>query len=298
MRWCWHTEVVLKLLMRRMLQVGFVVTAFLGALVVGAGQAAAVPQTAPPAGSDSITTLIENLIKGFIQPGTPAVPGAPETGQMIMVTAPVATSTTATLTAFEKDAEGKWKPVIGPTKAFLGEKGMGKAQDNVYRTPEGTFPLDQAFGRQENPGTKMKYFQTTPRDWWDSNEKSPTYNTHVVSDTSPGGDSENLYNTGPMYDYAVNINHNPSRTPGDASAIFLHVTDGNPTMGCVAIEREKMIEILKWLDPAKNPKITIGTNVDVPKDTPATPSLPGADLLGGVLGNLAALIPTALKGLS
>lgn len=265
---------------------------------MGAGQASAVPQTAPSTESGGISALIDALIKGFTQPGAPTTPGAAQTSQMIMVTAPVATSTTATLTAFEKDADGKWKPVIGPAKAFLGEKGMGKAQDNVYRTPEGTFPLDQAFGRQDNPGTKMPYFKTTARDWWDSNEKSPTYNTHVQSDTGPGGDSENLYNTGPMYDYAVNINHNPTRTPGDASAMFLHVTDGKPTMGCVGIDRETMVEILKWLDPAKNPKITIGVNVDAPKDAPAAQTLPGADLLGGVLGNLATLIPTVLKSAS
>lgn len=292
---------VLKLLMRRMLQVGFALTALLGALVVGAGQASAVPQTAPQTGSpqtgsDSITTLIDNLLKGMKEPGTPAVPGAQETSQMIVVTAPVASSQTATLTAFEKDAAGQWKPVIGPTKAFLGEKGMGKAQDNVHRTPEGTFGLDQAFGRQANPGTKMPYFQATTQDWWDSNEKSPTYNTHVKSATSPGGDSENLYNSGPVYDYAVNINHNPTNTPGDASAIFLHVTNGEPTQGCVAIDRDKMVEILKWLDPAKNPKITIGVNVNAPKEAPAEQKMPGADLIGGVLGNLATLIPNLLSG--
>lgn len=65
---------VLKLLMRRMLQVGFALTALLGALVVGAGQASAVPQTAPQTGSpqtgsDSITTLIDNLLKGMKEPG-------------------------------------------------------------------------------------------------------------------------------------------------------------------------------------------------------------------------------------
>ncbi|WP_035720140.1 L,D-transpeptidase family protein [Gordonia shandongensis] len=277
-----------------MLQLGFAVTAALAALAVGAGTVSAAPQApSAPSGSDPISTLIENLLKGLTNPDEPKKPDA-ETSQMIVVTAPVATSQTATLTAFEKDDAGAWKPVIGPTKAFLGEKGMGKAQDNVYRTPEGTFPLDQAFGRQENPGTKMPYFTTTPEDWWDSNEKSPTYNTHVKSATSPGGDSENLYNTGPMYDYAVNINHNPTNTPGDASAIFLHVSNGEPTMGCIAIEREKMVEVLKWLDPAKSPKITVGVNVDAPKEAPG-PSLPGADLLGGMLGNLTTLIPDVLE---
>lgn len=144
--------------------------------------------------------------------------------------------------------------MFGPTKAFLGSLGMGEPKDNVYRTPEGTFALDQAFGRQANPGTKMPYFQATRQDWWDSNMKSPTYNTHVRQANSPGGDSENLYDAGPVYDYAVNIAHNPQRTPGKASAMFLHVTNGEPTMGCVAIDRDVMHKILRVARPRQAPQ--------------------------------------------
>ena len=288
--------------MRRMWQLGLLATATVVALVVGAGQAYAAPTTPAPTthGSD-VSSLIEGILKSLQIPGLPGVQGerpGEETGQMIVVTAPVASSQTATLTAFEKDAAGAWKPVIGPTKADLGEKGMGKAQDNVYRTPQGTFALDQAFGRQENPGTKMPYFKVDNQDWWDANPKSPTYNTHVRQSQSPGGGSENLYNMGPVYDYAVNVAHNPNRVPGDASAIFLHVSNGQPTWGCVAIEKQKMIDVLKWLDPAKNPKITIGVNVDAPKEAPAPSTSPNGDLLGGVLGNLAPLIPNLLNGLT
>ena len=286
-----------------MWQVGLLVVASIVALVVGTGQASAAPTTpAPtPAPSGDVTSLLNGILKNFQIPGMPSKPGeaADETGQMIVVTAPVASSQTATLTAFEKDAQGAWKPVpgIGPVKAFLGEKGMGKAQDNVYRTPQGTFPLDQSFGRQANPGTKMPYFQSTKQDWWDANPKSPTYNQHVKQDKSPGGDSENLYDSGPVYDYAVNINHNPNRTPGDASAMFLHVTDGKPTWGCVATEREAMVNILKWLDPAKKPKITIGVNVDAPEQAPKAETSPNGDVLGGLLGNLAAMLPGSLSTL-
>ncbi|GEE01844.1 hypothetical protein nbrc107696_22900 [Gordonia spumicola] len=281
-----------------MWQLGLLAMAAVLTMAIGTGQASAAPTTTPgPAQTSDVTALIENLLKSFTVPGAPAPQAVDATKQMIVVTAPVATSQTATLTAFEKDEAGVWKPVIGPTKAWLGEKGMGKAQDNVYRTPQGTFALDQAFGRQANPGTKMPYFQTDTQDWWDSNPQSPTYNTHVRQQASPGGDSENLYNSGPVYDYAVNIAHNPNRVPGDASAIFLHVTDEKPTWGCVAIDRQKMIDVLKWLDPSKSPKITIGVNVDAPKDAPATEASPNGDLIGGVLGNLAALIPDALKGL-
>ncbi|WUM20095.1 L,D-transpeptidase family protein [Williamsia herbipolensis] len=181
----------------------------------------------------------------------------PSTTQMVTVSVAKRSDTTGTLTAYDK-VDGVWRPVIGPVKAFVGSMGIGVPKDDVPRTPEGTFAFDQAFGRQANPGTKMPYFQADTQDWWDEFPSSPTYNTHVRQVASPGGDSENLYTSGPVYDYAVNIAHNPQRRPGYASGIFLHVTDGNPTQGCVAIDRATMISVLKWLDPARDPVIDIG----------------------------------------
>lgn len=310
--------------MRRMRLLGLLVIAVLAACAGGAGQAFAEPETTTPTPTTPVPTpstpgmgpglgipLLDELLNQLSGgSGSADAPGGAEdagaaTGQMIVVTAPKATDTTATLTAFERGSDDSWKPVIGPTKAFLGSLGMGEPQDNVHRTPEGTFPLDQAFGRQENPGTKMPYIKVDQQDWWDSDPKSPTYNTHVRQAQSPGGDSENLYNSGPVYDYAVNIAHNPQRTPGKASAMFLHVTNNEPTMGCVAIDRELMKKILVWLDPAKSPKITIGVNKGAPTGaapgatpqttpgaTPSTPDLPGSDGLTGLLSQLVGVVPT------
>jgi len=186
----------------------------------------------------------------------PAAPAA-ETSQWIVVGVPATDATTGTLTAFQRVGQ-QWKAVLGPTKALVGELGIGIPADGVYRTPEGTFAFDQAFGREPNPGTKMPYFQATDQDWWDEDAASPTYNTHVRSVENPSSITENLYDSGPVYDYAVNIAVNPQRIPGKVSGIFLHVTDGNPTWGCVAIGREEMRSILTWLDPAAAPRITIG----------------------------------------
>jgi L,D-peptidoglycan transpeptidase YkuD (ErfK/YbiS/YcfS/YnhG family) len=182
---------------------------------------------------------------------------AVQTTQWIIVGVPAASATTGTLTAFQRVGQD-WKVVLGPTPAKVGELGVGAPADGVYRTPEGTFAFDQAFGRQPDPGTKMPYFQATNQDWWDEDAKSPTYNTRVRSPRQPSGIAENLYDSGPVYDYAVNIASNPQRIPGKVAGIFLHVTDGNPTWGCVAIGREEMKSILNWLDPAANPQITIG----------------------------------------
>ncbi|GAC70475.1 hypothetical protein GS4_35_00510 [Gordonia soli NBRC 108243] len=291
------------------------------AVLFGSGLASAAPGTTTPStsGTPSGTTtpstsgatstsaapggvtgvpVLDNLLNSLAGQGQggAASPAAGQTKQMIVVTAPKASDPTATLTAFERGTDNSWKPVIGPTKAFLGSLGQGEPKDNVYRTPQGTFPLDQAFGRLANPGTKLPYIKVDQQDWWDSNTKSPTYNTHVRQAASPGGDSENLYNSGPVYDYAVNIAHNPQRIPGKASAMFLHVTNGQPTMGCVAIDKELMRKILVWLDPAKSPKITIGVNQSAPPaDTPsATPALPGGDLVNQILKQFIDLVPSLL----
>ncbi|MCW1959138.1 MAG: L,D-transpeptidase family protein [Mycobacterium sp.] len=188
---------------------------------------------------------------------TPAPPPAAQTTQWIVVGVPAANSTSGTLTAFQKVGQD-WKVVLGPTKAMVGDVGVGEGADGVHRTPVGTFAFDQAFGREPNPGTKMPYFQATQQDWWDEDASSPTYNTHVRSAANPSSITENLYDSGPVYDYAVNIAVNPQRIPGKVSGIFLHVTDGSPTWGCVAVGRQEMKSLLTWLDPAASPRITVG----------------------------------------
>ena len=187
----------------------------------------------------------------------PATSPAGQSAQWIVFGVPAANATTGTLTAFQRVGQ-QWKVVLGPTPAKVGELGVGAPADGVHRTPVGTFTFDQAFGRQPNPGTKMPYFQATDQDWWDEDAGSPTYNTLVRGSGSPSSIAENLYDSGPVYDYAVNIAVNPQRIPGRVAGIFLHVTDGNPTWGCVAIGRDEMRSVLNWLDPSASPQITIG----------------------------------------
>lgn len=155
----------------------------------------------------------------------PVAPASGQPAQWIVVGVPAADATTGSLIAFQRFGQ-QWKAVLGPTPAKVGALGVGAPADGVHRTPEGTFTFDQAFGRQPNPGTKMPYFQATDEDWWDEDASSPTYNTHVRGPGKPSDIAENLYDSGPVYDYAVNITVNPQRIPGRVSGIFLHVTNG------------------------------------------------------------------------
>ena len=65
----------------------------------------------------------------------------------------------------------------------------------------------------------------------------------VRRSSSPGAASENLYYSGSVYDYVVNMNYNMARVPGAGSAFFLHVTEGHPTQGCVSIASS---QLSKW----------------------------------------------------
>ena len=67
-----------------------------------------------------------------------------------------------------------------------------------------------------------------------------------------------MYNT-PSYNYGAVIAYNTARTPGLGSAIFLHVSHGSSTAGCVSLPTDQLLAVLRWLDPSRHPLIAIGT---------------------------------------
>jgi L,D-peptidoglycan transpeptidase YkuD (ErfK/YbiS/YcfS/YnhG family) len=121
------------------------------------------------------------------------------------------------------------------------------------------FTLTRAFGNQPNNGSRRPYVCAGPDDWWDENPAPATYNRLVISRFSPGGDSENLYYAGGAYAQAVVINYNTDPViKGAGSAMFLHVGNGTPTTGCMAISARSLNAVMRWLDPTLHRVISIG----------------------------------------
>jgi L,D-peptidoglycan transpeptidase YkuD (ErfK/YbiS/YcfS/YnhG family) len=182
-------------------------------------------------------------------------------GQLVTVVVPGARATTAQLTAWERTSIG-WTAVLGPVPARVGSAGVGVASETSTRTPAGTSPLSEAFGRAADPGSGLPYRVVDEQDWWVSDVTSPLYNQHArcAAGSCPFDESvsENLLAAGAVYDSAVVIDHNRGGAPGAGSAFFLHVTNGAPTAGCVAIERGSLRTLLQWLDPGASPLIAIG----------------------------------------
>jgi L,D-peptidoglycan transpeptidase YkuD (ErfK/YbiS/YcfS/YnhG family) len=181
--------------------------------------------------------------------------------QVVTVVASSSRATTAKLTAWELGPDG-WAPVLGPVTARIGSAGVGQASESSTRTPAGVFSLSEGFGRQGDPGTALPYRAVDGQDWWVSDVASPLYNQHArcAPGTCPFDESvsENLQAAGAVYDYAVVIDYNRGGTPGAGSAFFLHVTNGAPTAGCVAIDRGSLVSLMRWLDPGSRPRIAIG----------------------------------------
>ena len=192
--------------------------------------------------------------------------GVGDAAQVISVVADARGETTATLTTYERSADG-WVQVRGPMKAFIGGQGFapaGQKREGDNRTPTGAYDLGFAFGVLADPGVRSEYRRiTSDAIVWDDDPSSRRYNEWVDTSTeSAGVDPEPMYNP-PAYNYGVVIDYNTERTPGLGSAIFLHVAKDRPTAGCVAIAQEDLVDLMRWLDPAKRPRIVMGTRDEI-----------------------------------
>jgi L,D-peptidoglycan transpeptidase YkuD (ErfK/YbiS/YcfS/YnhG family) len=185
--------------------------------------------------------------------------------QVLIVDAPSATSTTATLTAYENDGAG-WYQVFGAMPAVDGANGWLPGQSRVEgdnTTPEGMYSIGSTmYGTSANPGTKSLYHQLVCGDWWDEDSASPTYNTfqHVACGTTPpyAGESEALWTEGNAYPSMAVINYNTPPTGPLGSGIFLHANIGSPTAGCVSLPLGDLDAVLDWLNPGLHPVIVMG----------------------------------------
>jgi L,D-peptidoglycan transpeptidase YkuD (ErfK/YbiS/YcfS/YnhG family) len=233
--------------------------AVLAAAVLASGCAASAG-TAPPTRSPAQRTPSAALTGRTPPPA--ATPGTadPLAGrQLVTVTAASYGATYAAFTAYQR-SDGHWRRVFGPWTARIGRNGFaprGLKREGDGRTPSGSFRFGFFFGVLPNPGVRFAYRQSQPYDYWDDDPASPLYNQWVDQrQASPGRAPEPMDVSG--YDYGAVIAYNTARTPGLGSAIFLHVNIGIATAGCVTLPMGKLLKVLRWLEPARSPRIRMG----------------------------------------
>ena len=199
-----------------------------------------------------------------------SVPGASGHGELLTVIAPSARSTTAVFQMY-RWAGTCFESVAGPFAAFVGINGVSaRHREGDLTTPIGLFGIETTmYGVEVNPGLTYRYHQFRCGDWWDEDPQTVLYNhfVHVTCGTAPpfAGNSESLWTKVPAYDYLAVIDFDTSPVvPGRGSAIFLHVSKGSPTTGCVSIAQVHLLRVLELLRTALHPVIYINTRAALP----------------------------------
>jgi L,D-peptidoglycan transpeptidase YkuD (ErfK/YbiS/YcfS/YnhG family) len=191
--------------------------------------------------------------------------GTTRASQLVVVEAPSTSSTAATVTLWHRQGRC-FTQVGGPWPARLGRHGLSSHHlEGDGTTPLGSFGIGpEMYGVAPDPGLAYPYHRLVCGDWWDEDPTTPSYNhfVHVPCGSQPpfGGGSEALWTETTAYRYFALIEYNTAPiVPGRGSAIFLHVSTGGPTAGCVSLAEPALVHTLRWLRPAEHPLVVIGT---------------------------------------
>ncbi|MFJ8526748.1 S-layer homology domain-containing protein [Bacillus sp. NPDC094106] len=173
--------------------------------------------------------------------------------QVILVTTNGYGTNNAQIRTFDKN-NSKWKEIKN-INGKIGRDGFAnQMSETVTQSPRGKYGIGMAFGRQGNPGTKLPWHDIQSNDVWVDDSNSELYNTLQKKPAYGRWNSAENMNVS-AYDYGFVINYNTDeRTPGAGSAIFFHVSN-TWTAGCTGASKQDVIDILRWIDPDKNPVI-------------------------------------------
>jgi L,D-peptidoglycan transpeptidase YkuD (ErfK/YbiS/YcfS/YnhG family) len=236
-----------------------------------------------------LAVMLVLVMTAVLCPAAPAAAALPDdlahvgnARQVIVVSGRGWTSTHATVRAYQRGADGRWRQKFAAMNARTGYGGWKWAsarRQDTGQTPAGTFTLTQAFGVRADPGTRLPYRKVDGNDYWaGDNRDARTYNLFQPSASRTRtwriAEAERLAAYPKQYAHAVVINFNrPSGVRWDAahgqyvattkadtrrgSAIFLHASGSGSTAGCVSVSRADLVRLLRWLDPAAKPRIVM-----------------------------------------
>jgi L,D-peptidoglycan transpeptidase YkuD (ErfK/YbiS/YcfS/YnhG family) len=157
--------------------------------------------------------------------------------------------TRATVRACSRQDDGTYATDLGPFDGWVGRSGVTSAsskREGDGHTPGGVYPLRGGFGAKGDPGLPQGWFTVDGNDFWVDDPGSALYNTHQRGPVDGRWNSAENLLTVPAYNYAQVIGYNEGQTPGEGSAIFLHVSTGGPTAGCVSVSTSALLDIFRW----------------------------------------------------
>lgn len=134
-----------------------------------------------------------------------------------------------------------------------GTRGPDAKREGDGASPIGVWPIRYVLyrpDRETRPNTALEAVALAPDDGWCDALGDPAYNRPVKLPYPAS--AEALWREDHVYDLIVILGFNDDPVvPGMGSAIFWHLARDNfaPTEGCVAVNREAMLEALKVAQP-------------------------------------------------
>lgn len=199
-------------------------------------------------------------------------------GQILRVTTAGWNDAQGTLQRFERKGDA-FVPVGAPLRVWIGQKGFAWRTDagapgapapgplkreGDGRAPAGLLSFGDMWGYAPTApeGVRLSYHQATSCDWCVDDTEHPDYGflKRLPANPPPADwkSSERLLMETEHYRYMVVISYNMEKPlKGAGSCIFFHVSPapGGGTAGCTALAAEDLLTVLRWMDPAQQPRL-------------------------------------------
>jgi len=206
---------------------------------------------------------------------TAASPLPLKSGQLVLVLTSDWDSITGVAQLFER-RDGSFKAVGSAFPVVVGESGLAwglglhdeaglegpRKQEGDGKGVAGVFGFGQAMGyARKAPGsTRLSYLRSGRGTRCVDDSTSTLYNKIVEQEArarSPWSSAEQMRRPDNLYKWLVTIQHN-SAVPVQAkhgSCIFFHLwrAADRGTAGCTAASEDKVLELMAFLDPARQP---------------------------------------------
>ena len=133
----------------------------------------------------------------------------------------------------------------------IGKNGASKLKrEGDGKTPIGKHQIVGMLYRPDRLSKPRRWaLPIRPRDIWSDGVRDPDYN---LMGTSPSSfRHEKLFRPDHLYDLVIITNWNwPYPVKGRGSAIFIHHwrRNGYPTEGCIALSKENLLRVAKFID--------------------------------------------------
>ncbi len=184
--------------------------------------------------------------------------------QLVVVISSDMNTTAGIMTRYESDASG-YKAVSKSVLVTLGRNGLGwdhghepLKREGDGRSPAGVFDITATFGEDPKANSTLPYWYADDTLICIDDVNDTKYNTMGYLDpANPPKSFELMRRNDAVYRNGAVIDYNPKRVSGHGSCIFFHLNHPNnrPTAGCTAMEEQPLLELIRWFDPNKKPKL-------------------------------------------